>query len=136
MYNQDLKPHGEYLAKAQAVPQNASADGNGGGRRLAGNNGAVEIVGKVTTALALADTKSLSIDLHQAPDVDGEPGSYTFMASLYTLTASGAASVDVDTELFAFVLPTNCANNVKTVLTSTDVAATGAVDIYPRYLPR
>lgn len=136
MYDHDLKVYGGYLAKAQTVPQNDSADGNGGGQQISGTQGGIEVIAKVgATALGLADTKVFTIALQQSSD-NGVADAYAALHTLYTVTASGATVVAAGTELGRFIIPTNAERYIKAVLTSDDAAMTGTVDIYPVYLPR
>ena len=133
MYDHELKVYGQYLAEAQALPQNTSADGNGAELDLFGVQGGVEIVAKVNEELALADTKTASIKL-QHKDVDG---AYEDLATIYSVTADGATTVDADTVLGRFVVPSSTKRGgLKAVLTTDDAAADGSVDIYPRMLAR
>lgn len=132
MLNHDLKFHGQYLAKAQSLPQNASADGNGGEFHLADLQGSLEVVVKVNAAIALADTKVLSVKLqHKATG-----GNYADLATIYTKTANGATTLAAAEVLGRFVLPTDTLEMVKAVITTTDAGATGKLDIYPRMLAR
>lgn len=132
MYKHELKVHGEYLAEDQALPQNTSADGNGGELRLSDTQGAIELVGVVEDEISLADTKVLTIKLREKDD----GGSYADKATLYTKTASGATTLAAGTELFRYILPTDTKDIIKAQLTTTDAAAAGSVTIYPNYLAR
>ncbi|NUB27733.1 hypothetical protein [Azospirillum brasilense] len=125
--------HGQNFAKAQTLPQNTSADGNGGGVELSGINGAVEAVARVNTAVTIADTKALTIKLQHSTD----GSSWVDLGTVYTLTAaSGNGSLAADTELGRFALPSTVRKFVKAVITTTDAAAAGKVDVIPVYLPR
>lgn len=132
MYNHDLKFYGQYLAKAQSLPQNDSADGNGGEFHLAELQGGIEIVVKVNSAITLADTKVLSVKLqHKASG-----GSYADLATIYSKTASGATTLAAGTVLARYILPTDTADLLKAILTTTDASAAGKLDVYPRLLAR
>lgn len=132
MLNHELKFDGQYLAKAQALPQNASADGNGGEFHLAELQGAVEIVVKVNAEITLADTKVLSVKLQDK----ATGGAYADLATIYSKTAAGATTLTADTVLARYILPTATKELLKGVITTTDAAAAGKLDIYPRYLAR
>lgn len=135
MYNHDVKVEGGYFAEAQTVPQNTSAAGNGGSQEVSGTHGGIEIKAVVTTELALADTKVFSIKIQESSD-DGDSDAFADKHTLYSVTASGATTVAVDTVLGLWVVPTDAERYLKAVLTSDDAAMTGAVSVYPRYLPR
>jgi hypothetical protein len=134
MYKHELTVYGENLATDQALPQNASADGNGGVFDLAGTQGGIEIVVKVgSTAIALADTKSLTVKLAHK---DRDDASFVDLATLYSKTASGATTLAVGTELARFSLPSSTGNCLKAVITTTDVSASGKLSVSPIYLAR
>jgi len=136
MYNHTVKDYDGYLAKDQTVPQNDTADGNGGGLKLSGTMGGIEVVAVVgSVKLDLADTKVMTIKLQQSSD-DGDADAYTDLHTLYTVTAAGATSVAIGTELGRFVIPSNAETYIKATITNDDIAATGKVEIYPHYLPR
>ncbi|KAA1057160.1 Bbp16 family capsid cement protein [Azospirillum argentinense] len=125
--------HGQNFARAQTLPQNASADGNGGGIELSGINGAVEAVARVNTAVTIADTKALTIKLQHSAD----GSAWSDLGTVYTLTASGGnGALAAGTELGRFALPSTVRRFVKAVITTTDAAAAGKVDVIPAYLPR
>ncbi|WP_461209921.1 hypothetical protein [Desulfocurvus sp. DL9XJH121] len=132
MYEHKVKVHGQYLAKAQDMPQNASAAGNGAVVRLGGTMGGIEIEAKVVEALALADTKVASIIVEHSSD----GSSFSTLGTLYSVTAAGAITVAAGTVLGRMVLPTDCKDFVRCTLTTDDEAADGSVSVYPTYLPR
>lgn len=132
-YNGEVKFGDDYLAKAQSVPQNTSADGNGGVFQYLGQaQGSIEIVAKVNTQIGLADTKVLTVKLQHSDD----NSSFTDLATLYTKTASGAETIAAGTELARYIVPTNAKRYIKAVLTTTDATGTGKVDIFTVYLAR
>ncbi|MDD4950997.1 MAG: hypothetical protein PHV85_00480 [Desulfovibrionaceae bacterium] len=132
MYNNNLKVYGQYLAEEQAVPQNTSADGNGAELILSGTQGAIEVLAEVVEDVVITDTKTLSIKL-QHKDAGG---SYADLGQVCEITASGETTKTVGDILGRFVLPTDCKDIIKTVLTTDDVAVTGKLSVYPTYLAR
>lgn len=132
MLNHDLKFFGQYFAKEQSLPQNTSADGNGGEFHLADLQGSLEVIVKVNAQISLADTKVLTVKLQDK----ATGGSYADKATIYTKTASGATVLPLGTELARFVLPTDLKELVKVVISTTDAGAAGKLDIYPRMLAR
>lgn len=126
--------NGQNLAKAQTLPQNTSADGNGGAVFLGGILGAVEILVRVNSAITIADTKALTVKVQHS---DSASSGFVDLATVYTITAaSGSGSLAKDTELGRFALPSTVKDYVKAVITTTDAAAAGKVDVIPVYLPR
>lgn len=133
MYKHTLSVDGEYLAKEQSLPQNASADGNGAVLDLRGSLGGVEIVARAASALSIADTKSLAITLqHKA-----EGGSFADLGEVFGVTAAGGAwTAEAGEILGRFVPATDLKEHLKVVLTTDDAAASGAVSVLPTYLAR
>lgn len=133
MYKHTLSVDGEYLAKEQALPLNASADGNGAVLDLRGSLGGVEIVARAASALSIADTKALTITLqHKA-----EGGAYADLGEVFAVTASGGAWTAAAGEILGrFVPATDVKECVKAVIATTDPAASGAVSVLPTYLAR
>lgn len=128
-----LKADDSYLAKAQTIPNNTSADGNGGSfQGLNATLGGVEIVVEVNTQIALADTKVLTVKLQDSAD----DSSFADLATLYTKTASGAETIAAKTILGRYVVPPSAKKYIKLVITTTDTGQTGKIDAYLNYLPR
>lgn len=132
MFNHFLKSEDSYLAKAQAVPQNTSADGNAGAKDFSGAMGGVEIIAQVNEEISLADTKYITVKLQHSAD----GSSYSDLFTLYTKTASGAETVDAGTVLGRFIPPNDCNPYIKAVLITDDAAAAGKVDVFEGHLPR
>jgi len=125
--------HGQNLASAQVLPQNASADGNGAAVEFWGINGAVEVVARANTGLTVADTKALTVKLQHSDD----GVTYADLGTVSSLTAAaGSGAVAAGTELGRYALPSTVKKFVKTVITTTDAAAAGKLDVIPAYLPR
>jgi hypothetical protein len=133
MYKHTLSVDGEYLAKDQALPQNASADGNGVVLDLRGTMGGVEIVARAAGAISIADTKSLTLTLQHKAD----GGAYADLGELFGVTAAGGAWTAASGEILGrFVPDTDVEKNLKVVLSTTDPAASGSVSVLPTYLAR
>lgn len=129
----EIKFADDYLAKAQAVPQNTSADGNGGVFENLGQvQGSLEVVVKVNTGIVITDTKIVTVKLQDSAD----NSSFADFETLYTKTASGATTVAAGTELKRFIIPKTMKRYSKAVLVSNDAGVTGKVDIYLNYIPR
>lgn len=128
-----VQVHGEGLATAQPLPQNATVDGNGGPIRAGGTQGAIELIVRANTALTLADSKTLTVRVqHRSGSAP-----FTDLATVVSLTASGGSgAIARDAELGRFVLPGTTGNEVKAIITTTDPAASGRIDILPTYQAR
>lgn len=133
MYKHTLSVDGQYLAKEQALPQNASADGNGAVLDLRGSLGGVEIVARAAGDLSLAAGKSLAITLQHKDDDE----SYADLGEVFAVTAGEAAWTAEDGEILGrFVPATDVKEHLKVVLTTDDAAASGPVSVLPTYLAR
>lgn len=131
-YNGIIRSDADYMAKAQTLPQNDTADGNGGSFEYANTQASLEVIVIVNEEITLTDLKSLTIKLQDSAD----NSAFADLQTLYTKTSSGGDTIPADTELGRFVLPTTTKRYVKVVLISDDVAIAGKVDIFPTYLPR
>ena len=128
-----LKADADYLAKNQTVPQNDTADGNGGSFELANTQASIEVIAEVgSVALGVGDTKVLTVKLQDSAD----NSSFADLQTLYTITSSGGDTIAVGTELGRFVLPADTRRYVKAVIVSTDASGTGKVNVFSTYVPR
>jgi hypothetical protein len=130
MYKHTLSVYGEYLAQGQSLPQNASADGAGAVLDLRGCLGAVEILAEVNEAAAIASAKNLTVKL-QHRDAGGE---WSDLGTIYSVT--GAQTLAAGTVLGRFIPPSDVKAELKAVISTTDPAATGKLDVTPAYLAR
>lgn len=133
--NGTLKSADDYLAKAQSLPQNASADGNGGSFESSDTQGSLQVIAEVNSQITLADTKTLGVKIQQSKD-NGVSDAFADLETLYSLTSDGGSVIAAGTELGRFVIPTNAERYIKAVLTTDDAAAAGKVDLYVDYIPR
>lgn len=128
-----MQVHGQSLANAQALPQNTSADGNEGPLKVGGALGAFEVLVRVNAAITVADTKALTVKLQHRDGSDA----FADLATIYTITAAaGSGSLAKGKELARFALPSTVKEEIKAVITTTDAAAAGKIDVLPVYLPR
>jgi len=129
-----IRDYDGYLAKAQALPQDDSADGNEGAYLLGNTNGALRIQTYVTTAWDLTDTKIASIDLYDSAD----GVTYAKFATLYTITAAAGSGVILAGVKLGddYIIPPDCNQYVKVVITTDDADVVGAIDTPISYLSR
>jgi hypothetical protein len=139
MYKKDdglphvMQVYGQSLANAQALPLNTSADGNEGPLKVGGAMGALELLVRVNAAIGIADTKALTVKLQHRDGADA----FVDLATIYTITAAaGSGALAKGKELARFALPSTVKDEIKAVISTTDAAATGKIDILPVYLPR
>lgn len=130
--SEELKAAPDYLFDGATVPQNTSLSGNE--TQVGGTQAELEIVAVVgDTAIGLADTTTLTLKVQGASAVGG---SYADVQQLYTVTASGATVVAAGTELGRYVWKPSDPMFAKPVVTTTDAAATGTIDVYIRRVAR
>ncbi len=129
-----LKSAADFLALDQALPQNTSADGNGGSFDLGNTQGSLEVVAEVgSLATDLTDAKVLSIKLHDSAD----NSSFAELATVYTLTAgSGSGVKAAGTALGKLIVPSNARRYVKAVITTDDADVAGKLNVFFTYIPR
>lgn len=130
--SEDLKSAQDYLFEDTTVPANTTTTGDA--QLVGGTNGALEIKVIAKTALAIANTKVITIKLTGSSTEDG---SFTDVATLYSLTASGGdGAIDAGTELGQYIPNPEDPLWLKAVVTTDDAAATGTIDCYIKYLAR
>ena len=128
----ELKSAQDYLFNDATVTANATLTGDA--NLVGGAQAALEIVVNVgSTAIALADTKVLTISLTGS---DTETGTFTALQTLYTKTASGATTLAAGTELARYVVKPSDPLYIKAVAVNNDSTLTGKIEAYIRYIAR
>ena len=94
---------------------------------LGKTNGALEIVGRVKTAITVENTKAITLTLEHD---DNAAFTSAVSVAAYTKTASGNETLAADTELFRYVVTTEDELYWRVCLVSTNVAASGTIDCY------
>ena len=133
MYNQHLKVHGEGLAKAQILPKNSEAVGNGGFQRAGSMMGAAEIIVQAASLVNLGAGKSLSVFVDYSEDmqsVSPSPCSFKLSAGV------GAKSWELGETMARIPLASDAGRYVRLRISTDDAAASGTFDASFDYLPR
>ena len=133
MYKNILRVNGDYLAKAQALPVNTSAPGNGGPIRAHNTQGALELAIVAATQVGFSSGKSLTVTVQ---DCDTQNGSYADVPVLFKKTFAGATTIKAGEVIGVLPLASDVRPFVKVKLTTDDTAPTGTVDVFTTYLPR
>ncbi len=121
----------DFFATAQTMPQNTSVDGDEGTKYYeSGDMGSYAVFIVVTTDFLIADGKTFSVKLQHRNGTD----SFADLDTIFTYSASGADwEPTAETVLLAgYILPLDTKEDIKAVITTDDVAATGAFDIFVR----
>ncbi len=129
-----LKSADDYLAKDQSLPQNTSADGNGGSFDLGNTQAALEVVVEVgSVATDLSDTKILTVKLQDSAN----NSSFADLDTVYTITAAAGSGVKaIGTVLGKLIIPSTARRYVKAVITTDDADVAGKLNVYLTYVPR
>jgi len=129
-----LKSADDYLAKDQSLPQNTSADGNGGSFDLGNTQASLEVVAEVgSVGTDLSDTKVLTIKLQDSAN----NSSFADLATVYTITAAAGSGVKAaGTQLAKLLIPSSARRYVKAVITTDDADVTGKLNVFLTYVPR
>lgn len=131
MYKHTLNVYGEALASAQDLPQNDSADGNGGTASFGGTMGGLQAVAEVDEDIILSATKTLNIKLQHR---DGDDA-FEDLGDIFNMTTAATYSAPAGAVLGRMVIPTNCKEEGKAVITTDDAAADGKINVEIELLP-
>jgi hypothetical protein len=128
----------DYLAEAQAVPQNTTAAGNGGAKYVAGIQAAAEILAIANEAVVIAAGKNFTIKIQ---DCETALGTFADLTTIFSLASPAsettyAAGYEFKTGEERYALPTDAKDYVKASIVTTDAAADGKLDIVLHYIPR
>lgn len=130
--SEELKSATDYIFNGTTVTANTTTTSDE--HLVGGTQGELEIVVVVgDTAIALADTKVLSIKLTGASE---SGGTYADVVTIYSVTASGATTLAVGTELARYIVKPSDPLYGKVVVTNNDTALTGKVTSYIRRVCR
>lgn len=128
--SKDLKSAQDYLFEGTTVPANATTTGSA--NLVGGTNGQLEIIAVAKTALAIADTKVITVKLTGSAT---EGGSFVDVDTLYTLTASGGdGAIVAGTVLGSYIITPDDPLWIKAVAITDDAGATGTLDVYIKQL--
>lgn len=137
MWNPNIRPYGEYFAKAQAVTTGAVA-GNvtaNNPQRLdqAQGNTAIRVAVPIDATLVIAADATITLTVLGAKTIDGTP--ITLGTAVYTNDTGADVTMLSDSALTEFVLPEALLiYPFISVQIAGSAAPTGTVDIFPHYL--
>jgi hypothetical protein len=130
--SEELKAFPDYMFNNAAVPKNTTLTGDA--QQVGGTQGELELVAVIGDAnVVITDTKIFTVSLTGAETADG---SFTALATLFTVTASGATTLAAGTELGRYIVKPSDPMFAKAVATTNDAAATGTVTVYIRRVVR
>jgi hypothetical protein len=120
-----------YYNKGTTIPQATNTNGTTN-LQTGQTNGQLEIVMSAATAIALADTKVITLTVTSSATVGG---TFTEVGSA-TYTASGTTTFAVSDIITSIIIPTNdkVLEFTKVNVATDDAAATGTYDVFVRYV--
>lgn len=133
MYKHTLRVNGEYLAKAQTLPSNTNAVGNGGSIKAGSAMGAMEVVMAAASAVTLPAQTEIMLQLEGCDDNT----SFTLMPVNHSVTTgSGSTKFAIGEELARLPIPSNAPKHVRCRIVTTKSGVSGTVDVFCDFLPR
>lgn len=138
MYGVNIRPYGEYFAKAQAVTTSAVAGNqteNNPSRLDASQGGTAIMVAtpKETGALTVASNATITLTVKGAKTADGT--AVVLGTAVYTNDTGASKVFGADAKVLEFILPAECAKYpYVSVAIQGSAAPTGSVDIFPHYI--
>lgn len=133
MYKHTLRVNGEYLAKAQPLPSNANAVGNGGSIKAGSTMGAVEVVMAAVDEVSIPASTLLTVQFEGSDD----NSNFALMPVNYALTTSAGVTTYKKGEEFARLpVPSNAPKHVRCRIATDKAGVTGTVDVFCDFLPR
>ncbi|MCG8531050.1 MAG: hypothetical protein MI749_10325 [Desulfovibrionales bacterium] len=133
MYKHTLRVNGEYLAKAQALPKNASSTGNGGTVAAGSMMGAVEVVMAAADAVTLPANATISLLLEDSDD--GRTFGKMPVRSVVTMGGSDAQFAAGE-EIARLPVASTARKKIRCVMTTDATGVSGSVDVFCDFLPR
>jgi len=96
---------------------------------VSGGKGTLEILGIVNTAVTIADGYSLTIKMYDSADNSTFAEIHNGQRVYYKAASGSDVEIAAGTELFRWVVPSDCEDYIKPVITS-DANNSGKLDIY------
>lgn len=137
MWNPNVRPYGEYFAKAQTITT-ASVAGNEAGnnpQRLDQSQGgtAIRVATPIGGSLVVANNATVTLNVRGAATKASTPVSLG--TAVYTNDTGGNVTFGSDAMVCEFVLPQNLLKYPYiSVAIQGSAAPTGTVDIFPHYV--
>jgi hypothetical protein len=137
MFKSNIRPYGEYFAKAQAITA-AQVAGNQAANnptRLENSQGGTGIRIAVPRggSLVLAATTTLTLTVLHS---ETSGGTFTTLGTAVHVSPAAAATYVGDDLLAEFILPPNARPFVKVTIGASAAATSGSVDVFPTYISR
>lgn len=136
MWNINVRPYGEYFAKAQAVTTAAVAGNQAANNptRLENAQGGtgIRVCTPVDGALTIAAGATITLTVEHA---DTETGTFTVLGTAVTTGETGGSTIAGDKVVTEFILPTVAKPFIRVKIAGS-AAPTGTVDIFPFYISR
>jgi len=129
---EDIKAADSIYYNAVTVPANTNTDSTALRTEVEAIQGAQSVYVKVDTDIVITDTKVVTVIVEDSADNI----TFTQLAELYTVTASGETTLDAGGILAQYVLPDNAKAYTRLNVATDDTGVVGKLTAYLRYLPR
>jgi len=130
--SEELKSAHDYMFEDETAAANTTTTGEA--QLVGGAQGELELVAVVgDTDIVITDTKALTVKLTGA---ETEGGSFVDVATLYTVTASGATTLTAGTELGRYIVKPSDPLWGKAVAVNDDTGIVGNLTVYIRRVAR
>ncbi|MDR2056572.1 MAG: hypothetical protein LBQ10_12015 [Desulfovibrio sp.] len=137
MWKSNVRPHGEYFAKAQAVTaaQVAGNQAENNPTRLDNSQGGTGIRVAVPNggSLVLAAGTTLTLTVQHGAT---KTGAFTTLGTAVFVSPAAATTYVGDDLLCEFILPPSALPFIKVTVGASAAATSGGVDIFPTYISR
>lgn len=136
MWNINVRPYGEYFAKAQAVTTSAVVGNQAANNptRLENAQGGtgIRVCTPVDGTLTIAAGATVTLTVEHA---DTQTGAFTSLGTAVATGETGGSVIPGDKAVTEFILPTTAKPYIR-VKISGSAAPVGTVDIFPFYVSR
>jgi hypothetical protein len=136
MWKSNIRPYGEYFAKAQAITaaQVAGNQADNNPTRLENSQGGtgIRVAVPVGGGLVLAAATNLTLTVLHS---DTPTGTFTTLGTAVAEHAAATTYVGDDT-LMEFILPPTARPYIKISIGGSKAATSGSVDVFPTYISR
>ena len=138
MFGSNLRPYGEYFAKAQAITTSdvAGNESDNNPSRLDAAQGGTAIVvatEKATGSLTVASAATITLTVEGAKTAEGS--AVVLGSAVYTNDTGKSKVFGADNKILEFILPDKVAEYpYVSVKIKGSAAPTGKVDIFPHYV--
>ncbi|OGV45854.1 MAG: hypothetical protein A2017_18310 [Lentisphaerae bacterium GWF2_44_16] len=128
----EIKAYGDYLWKAEALPNNTNKTSEA--FLLGKAQNAIDLVVEANTNISIADSKQLKLEILAGETEDGD---FESVATIYDRTASGTPiTFTAGDEIARYTIPSNVGPYIKIKATTTADESSEKITVYPAFKAR